>query len=297
MQQFKVTADNLNIRLAPIVDDTNRIAVLPKAHIVSKIEDSDNEKWWKVATILKGKTLEGFVAHKFLSPVTIFPIKTIIEIGEIPIYQGDGESAFFYEAGMSINADGAPNAYHPIDTGIDFLANAGQPGNWWALSVDGDGNPFIQGSTDPCPGYYISTTALFDSRCVKQNPRRYVDSTNIPYIVLPGNSDFRKITGVKLGDFAVVYNTNNEKLAFAIYADVGPKNQIGEGSIALSYALGNDPLVRSRVRRGIPKDIVYVVFPGSGNGKPRTTSEIEAETKRFFEIWGGVERIKIIRNS
>ncbi|WP_298921091.1 glycoside hydrolase family 75 protein [uncultured Nostoc sp.] len=292
MQQFKVTSESLNIRSAPIVDDGNRIAVLPKGHIVSKIENSDNHKWWKVATIIEGKTLEGFVAHKFLSPVTIFAIKTLLEIGEIPIHQADGESAFFYEAGMSINADGAPNTYHPADTGIDFLANAGHPGNWWALAVDRDGNPFIQGSTDLYPGYYISTTALFDSGFVKQDPRRYVDSTKIQYIVLPENADFRKLTGVKLGDFAVVYNTNNEKLIFAIYADIGPKNQIGEGSVALSQALGNDPFVRSRVRRGIPKDIIYVVFPGSGNGQPRKTSDIEAETKRLFEIWGGVERIK-----
>ncbi|MDZ7956156.1 glycoside hydrolase family 75 protein [Nostoc sp. DedQUE09] len=293
MQQFQVTSDSLNIRSAPIVNEANQIAVLPKGCIVSKIiQNSDNDKWWKVATILEGKTLEGFVAQKFLSPVTKFSIKTVLKIGEIPILRANGESAFFYEAGMSINADGAPNAYHPADKGIDFLANAGSPGNWWALAVDKNGNPFIQGSTDPFPGYYISTTALFDSEFVNQDPRRYVDSAKIPYIVLPGNGDFRKATGVKLGDFAVVYNTNNEKLAFAIYADVGPKNQIGEGSIALSQALGNDPLVRSRVRQGIPKDIVYIVFPGSGNGKARTISEIEAETKRFFEIWGGVERIK-----
>jgi hypothetical protein len=292
MQQFKVTSDSLNIRSAPIVNDTNKIGVLPKAHIVSKIENSDNDKWLKVATILEGKILEGFVSQKFLSPITTFSLNTLIKIGGIPIKQADGESACFYEAGMSINADGAPNAYHPADTGIDFLENAGNPGDWWAIVVNKDGNPFIQGSNDPYPGYYISTTALFDSEFVKQDPRRYVDSSKIPYIVLPGNSDFRDITGVKLGDFAVTYNTNNEKLAFAIYADIGLKNQIGEGSIALSQALGNDPLVRSRVRQGIPKNIVYIVFPGSGNGQPRTTSEIEAETKRLFEIWGGIERIK-----
>ncbi|NEU77913.1 glycoside hydrolase family 75 protein [Nostoc sp. UIC 10630] len=292
MQQFKVTSDSLNIRSAPIVDDTNRIGVLPKSQVVSKIENLDDNKWLKVATILEGKILEGFVSQKFLSPITTFSISTLIKIGDIPIQQADGESAIFYEAGMSINADGAPNAYHPADTGIDFLANAGNPGNWWAIVVNKDGNPFIQGSTDPYPGYYISTTALSDSGFVKQDPRRYVDSTKIPYIVLPGNSDFKKLTGIKLGDFAVVYNTNNGKLAFAIYADIGPKNQIGEGSIALSQALGNDPLVRSRVRQGIPKGLVYVVFPGSGNEQPRIISEIEAETKRLFEIWGGIERIK-----
>ncbi|MEH2346999.1 MAG: glycoside hydrolase family 75 protein [Nostoc sp.] len=292
MQQFQVTSDSLNIRSTPLVEESNKIGVIPQGYIVSKIKNSDNDKWWKIATILEGKTLEGFVVQKFLSPITKLSIETVLKIGEISILQANRESAFFYEAGMSINADGAPNAYHPADKGIDFLANAGYSDNWWALAVDKNGNPFIQDSTDPYPGYYVSTTALFDSGFAKQNPRRYVDSTKIPYIVLPGNGDFREVTGVKLGDFAVVYNRNNEKIAFAIYADVGPRNQIGEGSIALSQALGNDPLIRSKVRRGIPKDIVYIVFPGSGNGQPRTISEIEAETKRFFEIWGGLERIK-----
>ena len=46
-------------------------------------------------------------------------------------------SAFFFEAGMHIDADGAYRAYHPISSkGLDYLANAGKPGNWWALVTD-----------------------------------------------------------------------------------------------------------------------------------------------------------------
>lgn len=177
-------------------------------------------------------------------------------------------------------------------SGIDFLANAGYPGNWWALAVDRNGDPFIQSSSDPFPGYYVSTTALFDVSFNTQDPRRYVDSLKIPYIVLPGNGDFRRATGVQLGDFAVAFNSSNQQLSFAIYADVGPKNQIGEGSIALSQALGNDPFLRGRVRRGIARGINYLVFPGSGNSKPRKVSEIETETRQLFEMWGGIDRIK-----
>ncbi|MEH2332025.1 SH3 domain-containing protein [Nostoc sp.] len=80
MQQFQVISDSLNIRSAPIVDEANQIATLPKGYIVSKIKNSDNDKWWKVATILEGKTLEGFVAQKFLNPVTKFSIKTVLKI-------------------------------------------------------------------------------------------------------------------------------------------------------------------------------------------------------------------------
>jgi len=288
MQKFQVISGGLNLRSAP---DGTIIAVLSRGHIVTKNEEAEDNKWWKVKTSVSGETLEGYVAARFLSPTTS-PIETLLEIGEISIKRASGESAFFYQAGMSINADGAPNAYHPADTGIDFLANAGYPGNWWALAVDRDGEPFIQSSSDPFPGYYVSTTALLDANFNKQDPRRYVNSMKVPYIVLPGNGDFRRTTGVKLGDFAVTYNNKNQQLAFAIYADVGPKNHIGEGSVALSQSLGNDPFLRRRVRRGITRGITYLVFPRSGNGKPRTISEIETETKQLFEMWGGIDRIK-----
>jgi hypothetical protein len=43
---------------------------------------------------------------------------------------------------------GAPNAYHPEDKGLDFLANAGKTGNWWGIvTEDGtpSGKPVVQG--------------------------------------------------------------------------------------------------------------------------------------------------------
>src|SRR5215469_15706219 len=36
-----------------------------------------------------------------------------------------GVSAFVYEAGMAVDADGAPRAYHPKDLGLDSLVHAG----------------------------------------------------------------------------------------------------------------------------------------------------------------------------
>ena len=48
----------------------------------------------------------------------------------------EDRSAFFFEAGMMIDADGAYRAYHPQPgKGLDYLGNAGKPGNWWALVV------------------------------------------------------------------------------------------------------------------------------------------------------------------
>jgi hypothetical protein len=41
----------------------------------------------------------------------------------------DDDSAFFYESGMEIDADGAYHAYHPDGrSGLDYLGNAGRPG-------------------------------------------------------------------------------------------------------------------------------------------------------------------------
>lgn len=224
----------------------------------------------------------------------------LFKIGDRSVWQLPGQSAFFYQSGMSIDADGAPKAYHPDDIGIDFLDNAGKSGNWWALVTDNgqpSGNPLIQKSADPAPGFFISMTALGDKTKAKTNPRKYVDATKIPYIVLPGNRDIQKKTGAKLGDFAAVFNGSNGKLAFAIFADIGPQDELGEGSVALAQALGHDPFLNGKVRQGISKNLLYVVFPGSRNltrswSSEESEKDISSEAAKHFETWGGMNRIE-----
>ena len=128
---------------------------------------------------------------------------------ELPIWHLPGSPVFFYEAGMTIDADGAPNAYHPDNTGLDDLRNAGAPGNWEGLAKDRDGEPYIQGPDDPFPGYYVSETALADRSKPVNDPTRYVDASKIPFIVLPGA--LARDVGARPGDFAVVLNLNNGK--------------------------------------------------------------------------------------
>jgi hypothetical protein len=53
---------------------------------------------------------------------------------------------------MAIDADGAPNAYSPEDTGRDELANAGAPPHWNGIITDRVGSPLIQLKRDPFPG-------------------------------------------------------------------------------------------------------------------------------------------------
>jgi hypothetical protein len=202
---------------------------------------------------------------------------------EVPIWQLPGSQAFFFVSGMMIDADGAPNAYHPDGTGLDDVANAGVPAHWDGIITDRDGHPLIQGESDPFPGYYISCTSLSDQSKKFTDPAGFVDASKIPYVVLP--NDLADRGGARLGDFAVVMNLRNGKSSYAIYADIGT---MGEGSIALADNLG----IRSDARRGGQSDgILYLVFPSSGNLQPRTIDEIQSETQKLLRDWGGIGKL------
>ncbi len=201
---------------------------------------------------------------------------------DIPIGQLPGSQGFFYESGMTIDADGAPNAYNPDNSGLDDLVNAGTPGTWEGLAKNSDGEPFIQGPSDPFPGYYVSATALADRSKAVSDPMRYVDASKIPFVVLPGR--LARQLRARPGDIAVAFNERNGKSSYAVFGDVGPQDRIGEGSVALAENLG----IRSDARNGgARRGIFYVVFPGSGNGWPRTIEEINGDGQRLLQSWEG----------
>ncbi|PAX53290.1 glycosyltransferase [Brunnivagina elsteri] len=221
-------------------------------------------------------------------------LSKLFEHGKYTIWKLQNKPGFFFKAGLAIDADGAANAYHPQDKGIDDLKHAGEPGNWWALVTDNgqaNGKPVIQGKLDPYPGYYISATALYDETKKRSDPKRYVDSTKIPYVVLPQNNDeeFLKVAKIKLGDLAVIYNSKNGKVTYAIFADTSlffaggiEEYRFGEGSIALANSLN---IPANPKKGGIADEIFYVFFPGSGNGKPKTITQINNQGAKLFKKW------------
>jgi hypothetical protein len=217
-------------------------------------------------------------------------VELIATVRGIRVRRHAGEKALYFVAGMQIDADGAPRAYHPRGSppGLDFLANAGSPGNFFGLVTDRDGKPVIQSAHDPAPGFFVSPTSLQNPDRPIADPRRYVNASTIPYIVLPAL--VRDRGGVRLGDFATVRNRRNGRVSHAIFADGGPRGKIGEGSIALAKALK----IPSSPKHGGTdlKDVVYVVFAGSGNRRPRTKAAIDAKGKHLLEAWGGLERLQ-----
>jgi hypothetical protein len=96
--------------------------------------------------------------------------------------------------------------------------------------------------------------------------------------------------GIRLGDFAVVRNRRNGRVAHAIFADGGPPGKIGEGSIALARALGIPPSPKNGGTGN--KEVAYVVFARSGNGRPRAKAEIDDKAAHLLEAWGGLERLQ-----
>jgi hypothetical protein len=184
---------------------------------------------------------------------------------------------------MTIDADGAPNAYNPQNTGLDDLANAGAPGHWVGILQDKNGDPLVQGPDDPFPGYYISCTALADWTKAPNDPTRFVDASKIPYIVLPGA--VARELGAWPGDLAVVVNFWNGNYSYAILGDIGT---LGEGSIALANNLG----ISSDARHGGTWwGVSYLVFPGSGDHRPKSIDRIDQLGQKLLSDWGGVAKL------
>lgn len=89
-----------------------------------------------------------------------------------------------------------------------------------------------------------------------------VNAEQTNYFVLP--LERYQQYGVRLGDIAAV--RYGDQVRFAVFADVGPRQKLGEGSMALAASLGVNPNPRTG---GTHKPVVeYIVFPGSGNGRP-----------------------------
>lgn len=190
---------------------------------------------------------------------------------------GIGDLAVYYTAGMQIDADGSPHAYKEGNQGLDFDQNA-KGGSTWVGVLTVNGQPVKQGASDPAPGYYITTASLLDTTRASRDPLRYVDSEQIPYIVLPGG----RLGGAGLGDYALVVNTSNGRSTPAIVGDAGPRRKIGEASMAVAEALG---IPKSPRNGGTDnKRVRYIVFPGSKDGRFPGTADAAATAASLAAI-------------
>lgn len=247
------------------------------------------------------------------------------EIGKLKVFRDPATKAISFASQMQVNTDGAPDSYHPDDIGITHICNGvsvGQSCTWkasclpefrqakaehfkgptkicfFAMATDAQGVPIIQGDTDPKPGYFVSTTALHQPGENIRTPQAQLDSNTVPFAVIPGNWQTSGNPGPKLGDFGVAYRRSNGKSAFFVVGDTGPRNKLGEGSVALHQALGNDPFMMRldvrRARKNISgRDVVYLLFPTTAQaGQKFDTASIDRLAGAQLQAFGGIERLK-----
>jgi hypothetical protein len=183
-------------------------------------------------------------------------------------YDERGMEHVYWTGEMTVDADGSPRAYGPPGTKpLDFLANAGyanDPNNWWGIATDTgeyDGNPVVQGSRDPYPGYYVSTTAYVVPGYKHTDPRRYLNSETVFFGVVPGN--VRKATrGICKGCKCRIIDKKKRLGALdCVIGDVGPADHMGEASMAVCkyFKLNPNP------KKGGSSDktrFQYEIWPG-----------------------------------
>jgi hypothetical protein len=206
--------------------------------------------------------------------------------------------AYAYETAFkSVDADGAPNAYHPDDIGLDKLTSAGYPHtNWWkdVLVPDPDhpSKPYVQ-PDGQYAGYFVAATSLRTPHGDPLDPATYVDARKFPYVVLP--TGFTALPHVaRPGDVGFATNLKSGMTTTFIVGDAGggPDAKLGEGSIALFVSLGGqNPSPRDGTGVPIGK-IQYIIFPGSrkaGAGLwPRTNQDIHDQAMDLISNTPGI---------
>jgi hypothetical protein len=199
---------------------------------------------------------------------------------------------------LGIDADGSPRAYGPNGKGLDDTANAGSPGRWFGLATDArdcgpSGKPLIQDASGPAPGFYVSTTTMFDASLGDcRNQRSYVDASSIPFVALPPL--IATINADHAGKLAMVGKLSGGTSQGAIQADQAPAYGFGEASIELARRFGVDSNPRSGGTGA--RDFVYVVFVDR-SGYPSGSGQVEEEAALAFKHWGGEARLEACRRA
>jgi hypothetical protein len=236
-------------------------------------------------------------------------LNTFDYMGSRVSFTPDRSAYFLTSEHKLVDADGAPNAYHPDDEpdacpdngrGIDCLEAAGYPsGTWWQTVLVADpvnpGRPALQ-KAGPHKGYFVSMTSLRDTSFAgAASPASYVDAARIPYVVLP--APIYRTDGMgEMGDIGWATNLANGQSTPFVIADEGPVEPFGEASVAFWEALGTGA-PNPRNGQGLPDgQITYVVFPGSGRsvslGWPIDRASLAREAHARLAAAGGPELLQ-----
>lgn len=154
-----------------------------------------------------------------------------------PVNQDETTLQFSFIGALRVDADGGYHAYNILDKlGDDNLVNAEDgKGGFCGVVVDKTNTPIVQGVNDPAAGYFVSTTALVNPSFAPSDPRRYVNSEVVPYVVIPSILA-KRCAGIVLGSKCLVTNTITKEAFYGVVADIGPASPSRWGEVSIAMA-------------------------------------------------------------
>lgn len=214
----------------------------------------------------------------------------------------DGNRAYAFRcARPPVTAQGAPDAYHPDDTGSGSLRDSGWPDGAWRERLVPDPHrpqqPLRQ-SEGACAGCFVSTTALADPRFPRSNPQAYLDAGRVPYLAMPAAWLAQPGAG-GVGDFVVVHECATARSSFGLIGDAGGGRALGEMSERMASDLSG-MRAHARSGRGAPQGpLLCVVFPGSRREPawPLRNSTLRARCEQLLRPLGGTSRLAKMADS
>jgi hypothetical protein len=172
-------------------------------------------------------------------------------------YESFGNPTYTKNALAAVDYDGDPYAYGPNDSGRDFTANAGHPGNWWGIKTDNgrtDGQPIEVQLKNPDTGklqiYYVSQVAGWDPKT--QSRVDMIDAKGFVWVVL---TDEMVDHGLRLGDWVQISVTNSSTYICGRVEDYG---NVGLGGEISECAL--DRLKIRYTRKGVNPQVTISSF-------------------------------------
>lgn len=294
-----------------------------------------------IIAILLMKPITSLMADECAMSIAFNQPDGNAEGGSTPVWSDETASSLLFIESLNVNTDGTRRSYSVHDfwgehNALNNLCNAMTDGckglssnqkqdrriitqkaasnNWpkselLSTKISSEIIPFKSGK--PCPeidGFLVSATALHAPKisdvCDITN---YIGSLTTSALVLPESpkhslSGFAK-RNARIGDLVVAMRPAAKDVAYAVVGDLGPANELGEGSIALNGSLlGKTALpINYREIRGkppfvgkawtVPKAIV-IIFPGTkdSNNPFMTQDRINAAAEQRFIAWGGIGR-------
>jgi hypothetical protein len=191
-------------------------------------------------------------------------------VATTPALAASGPSAAALLAKVT-NCSVVSHGKYATDDGESSTVNICKQGSaffWKAdMDIDCDGvrTSHCNENTDP---WYQNQTSFETSK----GKSFQADSTHYFVIPLPSSRFSYSSNGIKPGSVAAIIYNN--KVVYAVFADEGPSNIIGEASYATAKALGIDSNPESG---GVDSGVTYIVFPGSVPSPVESNSAIDSK--------------------